>query len=373
MQTYAIEIVALDSSAGQAIDLAEPIRFDNVIKTDLKHFSEKITHGYRQILLLSKLDTSIFSEIKDKLSKLEEPIIILPQQTKQSEEIKQLVLMGVRILFTSSENITMFSLSQTLRILQMVFYENDSDMEVSVNHSDIYEVIGKGTVTEFLEESGSNVSTVMMNTINTPKSFSDTYGVITLFEISETLPLIQIAEALDIIEDVLPETSSIVFVTRNIQKKLKDIKITCMVSRYIDFTLSLQKEINNAETYMEKVALIIDAFASGIIDGEEADFIALRNDLAPKDLHAIFTVAYDTPSEIVNLMKHLREEKVSIDEKEEALAKALVETSIDPDLIEEIAITHKLSTENILKIYDLLINKERNHTIPIEKESNTAS
>jgi hypothetical protein len=51
---YPIEIVALDSTASQAIDLAEPIRFDKTIKTDAKHFSENITLGHRQILLLSK-------------------------------------------------------------------------------------------------------------------------------------------------------------------------------------------------------------------------------------------------------------------------------------------------------------------------------
>ena len=35
---YPIEIVALDSTASQAIDLAGPIRFDKTIKTDAKRF-----------------------------------------------------------------------------------------------------------------------------------------------------------------------------------------------------------------------------------------------------------------------------------------------------------------------------------------------
>jgi hypothetical protein len=49
-------------------------------------------------------------------------------------------------------------------------------------------------------------------------------------------------------------------------------------------------------------------------------------------------------------MRLLRDETRKDEEKEEAIAVALLETSINTDILEELMLTHKLSVENILAI-----------------------
>jgi hypothetical protein len=240
----------------------------------------------------------------------------------------------------------------------MMLYGNGTEMEIAVDHKDIYTVISRGTVTEFYQNSGTHVSTVVMNTLNTPEGFSDVSGAYILYEVHKDLPIMDIAEGMDIVENILSEESSIIFGIRNTHTNLKHVKITCMISRNVDFQHILQHEINESETYMDKLAVIVDAFAEGSVTGDEADFLAERNNLDLKDLKNIYTIAYTQPAETVKLMQMVRDENITPQKKEEAIADAWINTNIDADILSEIAMTKELSIDNILAISDAKMQKE---------------
>ena len=347
---YPIQVIALDKIAHQALDLAELKRFDETVKIEPKQLASVAIGDYHQIFVLSELNEMIMEEMEEEFSQVEEPIVLLPNTAKESESVKQLLLMGVRVVFSSSDSLVAVSLSQALKMLELMFYENGTEMEIVVDHEDIYTVMGRGTITEFYENSGTHVSTTTMNALNVPEGFSDVSGAYILYDVHEDLPIMEIGESMDIVESKMPQESSIIFGTRNTHTNMKYVKITCMISRYVDFKRELQQKIDDSETYMNKLAVIVDAFVEGSVTGEEADFLADRNNLDKKDLNTVYTVAYTQPIETVKLMQMVRDDNFTRERKEEAIADVLIDTNIDSDILSEIAMTKELSIDNILAI-----------------------
>ena len=349
---YPIQVIALDKVAHQALELAELTRFDETVKAEPKQLASVVIGEYHQIFVLSELNDMVMREIEEELSQAEEPIVLLPRTAKESASVKKLLIIGVSVIFSSSDSLIAISLSHTLKMLELMFYENGTEMEISVDHKDIYAVMGRGTLTEFYENSGAYISNTTANMLNVPEGFSDVSGVYILYDVHEDLPIMEISEAMDILESKMPEESSIIFGTRNTHRNMKHIKITCMVSRYVDFLPSVQEKINDGETYIDKLAVIVDAFAENTISGDEANMLADRNNLDKKDLNTIYTVAYTQPVEIVNLMQIVRDDSFTRERKEEAIADVLIETKVDADILSEIAMTKGLSIDNVLAISD---------------------
>ena len=360
---YPIQVIALDNVAHQALDLAELTRFDEMVKTEPKQLASVAIGEYHQIFVLSELNDVIMGEIENELSQVLEPIVLLPDTAKESEYVKQLLLIGTRVIFASSDSLMSVSLSQTLKILELMFYGNETEMEIAVDHQDIYEILKKGTISEFYESSGSDVVRTMMRTLNVPKRFDDVVSSFVLYEVAEDFPIMEISRSMDtLVEDILPEECETIFATRNTHSNSDYVKITCMVSRYYDFAASLQKEIKRAETYMDKASVIVDAYAGDIINNEEVELLAVRNSLHMKDIKTVYHVAYTQPMETVNLLQMMQDEKVSTQRKIEAIADVVLDESVDLNVAEEIAKMQKLSIDDILSVIQI----KRDGKLPLQ-------
>ncbi len=353
IELYPIQVIALDKASHQALDLVELKKFSEVSKIEAGKLSASIIEGHYQVLLLSELDDTILSEIISEYPQMNEPIIMMPSIDEESASLKSLRIMGFRIIFTSDDTIDSISLANALGRVENFFYGNDSDMEISVDHEDIYTVINRGTATQFDEESGRDISVTALSLFNTPKGFSDTTGVYILFEVSEDFPLLNISEAMDIVENILPKSCDIVFGTRVSKKNTDSVKIVSMVSRYADFSRLVQKQIDESKTYLQKSAVIVDAVNDGSISYDDATLLAMKNHLDMNDIEVFYDLTYAQPAQLVELMRLVRDESVTKSRKEEAIADLLKETSLDTDLLEEIALTQQLATESILQIVQL--------------------
>ncbi len=117
--------------------------------------------------------------------------------------------------------------------------------------------------------------------------------------------------------------------------------------------LSIQDEITECDTYLQRVAVIVDAFADGSITGEAADALADKNDLAKQDLEAIYDVAYEQHAEIVILMRMMQDENITDTRKIEAIADVVINESVDTNVAEEIAKMQKLSIDEILSVVQI--------------------
>ena len=353
LQRYNLQVIAVDEVARQALEFAEPLGFDKRGFVEPDKLSQEIVAEHRVILVASELTEGLMSAISAEHSSLEEFMIILPESKRDEDMLRRLVLMGGRVLFSPSDNLTVLSLSQALQMLEKVFYASDREREIEVDHEDIYMVMGRGTLNEYRVETGSRIETVTVRTLNSPERSSDIYGVMILFEVSEDFPILEIAEAMDSVEKLLPDDCSVIFQTRTRGVEQGSVKAVTFLSRYIDFEKRIQSDIDKSESHLEKIAVIVDAFAGGAIDGEEADHIAMRNDISAKDLKLIYNMAYEVPSRVTSLLYLLRDEKVSTVEKMEAFADELIDDIVDVDFLEGIARAFNLSVEEILEIHRL--------------------
>jgi hypothetical protein len=352
-QRYPLQVIALDTAAHQSIDLAELARFDKTIKAEIGQLPQLDTQGYRQIIVLSEFDADILDRIEGALSKLEEPIVLLPEQSLESKALKRLVLGDIRIFFASSDNLQSFALAHILKILETLFYCNDEESEVTTDYDDLYTVIGRGTITRCYEGRGSNLPVVTMETLNIPEGFKEATGVVTLFEIDANYPMLDVADALDLIEKRVPEECSLLFETRATQKDPSVSKLTCLVSRYVSYFAELQREIDRSETYFGKLAVIVDAFADGTLTGEEADFLANVNAIDKRDIEAIYTIVFTTTEELSKLMRMLRNTRLSTFEREAYIADMVKERTVDTGLLKEIILTHGLSLDRVAAMVEL--------------------
>ena len=353
IENYPIQLIALDETAQQALELASLSKFDHILKSDLEKLSSVLVEDHHHILILSQLSDKIAETVISELSNSEDPIIILPDTVWETEELKQLLLGGMRVILSPSDTLLSISLSHTLEIIQSLFYGNETENEIVLEHSDIYEMIWKSTITELHESSGTDLSTTMMRLFNLPRRLDDVVGAIILFTVHEDRSILEISEALDVAEAQLPDEAYVLFTTRNNTSDLKSGSITVLISRYYDFEQDLQKEINQSSSYFGKVSVIVDAFAGGVINGQEADLLAERNSLDTGDLKVIYTMAYEQPEETVKLIKMLADEKIESSRKIEAVADVIIDESVDLDVAEALVDTNQLPVDDILAIVDL--------------------
>jgi hypothetical protein len=288
------------------------------------------------------LNTELFSA--------KEPIVLLLDSLKETDNVKRLLLAGARVIFSPSESLVSVSLSQTLKKLELMFYGNSTEMEIAVDHQDIYAMLKAGTISEFYESSGSDMGTSMMRVMNVPRRFRDIVSAYVLFEMCEDFSIMEIAEAMNIVEEDLSEESDIIFATRNTTTDENYVKITCLMSHYYDFANALQKEIRKAESYFDKVSVIVDAYAENALNEEEVEQLAHKNSLHMKDIEAIYRVAYRQPEDMVALLRMMQNENVDTQRKIEAIADVVIYGGMDPNVAEEIAKMQKLSIDDILLV-----------------------
>jgi hypothetical protein len=217
MQTYPLQVIAMDRIAGQAVELAELTHFEEVGEALPSELAQKLVAGHRQVFVFSEVSDESVETLAQNFSQLEEFMVIVPQALETSEVVKQLVLMGARVFLAPSDTVLSLSLSQVLQALEKVFCPEGGEEEISVEQKDIYAVLGKGTVVDYYEESGGSLQSMIMRALNFPKGMHDIHDALALFEIPEEFLLTEISEApdiLDIMESILPEEIGIMFVTR---------------------------------------------------------------------------------------------------------------------------------------------------------------
>lgn len=360
METYNLQLIAVDETAQQAIELSGVQKFRERSHTTLSKLSSVMIGDHRHILVLSSLDMEISLELLKILSGSENTIVVLPDTFSDSEAVKKLILNGIRVLLSVTNSMLSLSLAQTLGTLERLFYGSESENEITLEHHDIYTVIGKGTLTEFYESEGQDVTVTMINMLNIPKSFDDVSGAVFLIALDEDMPLLEVVQALEVAHAKFPENVDLVFGTKNHSLK-NQVKITAMVSRYYNFKFDLQKEIDAAESYFQKVAVIVDAYADGVLSDVEVEQMTLANALVLDDVRSAYRLIYDRPIETVKLIQLLGDENLSKQRKIEAVADVVINEDIDLNVVEALAELQHLSVDEII----FMIEIKRDGKLPI--------
>jgi hypothetical protein len=279
--------------------------------------------------------------------------VILPDTVQGTGALKLLLLNGMRVIVSPSDTLMSISLAQTLETIQTLFFAQETEDEIPLDPGDIYRVIPEGTITQQHESSGTNLSTTMMKLFSLPQRLDDAAGAIIHFALHEERPLLEISEAMDIAEAQLPDNALVLLSVRNSTSDLKKSTITSLISRYYDFEQELQDAIDATASYLGKLSVIIDAFASHVISGEAADALAEKNRLDPNDMLAMYRLIYERPASTVELINIFGNETLEDDRKIEAAADAIITESVPNEIVEALVNMKHLPIEEILSIVNL--------------------
>lgn len=346
-EIYPIQLIALDKSAHQALDLAEPAHFAQTVKTDIPALFQKLVSGYRQVLVLSTLPDDETETLFNALREMEEPVVLLPESYQGSEVLKLLALGGVRVVLAPSDSLTSVSLSQALRLLEALLYGNDPENEMVVAHEDIYAVIPRGSVCELQESTGANLSLATLRMCNDPKGYQSVAGAYVLYYVAGEVPVMEISEAMEAVEGRLPEDAALIFGTRNTSGDA--VRIVCLLSRRYDFAQDISERMKQRETYLEKLTVLVDAFIDGEIDVDEAEYLANAHHLAFKDVGTMYSLMHTQPEATVALLQRLQDDSRDLQSKVEMLADAVYEENVNITIAEGLVHLYALPLDSVLE------------------------
>ena len=248
MKRYPIQLMAMDKTAHKAVRLLNTCKFDESTETDPSTFANHIVEGYRQILVLTEIEQKYMDALLIGLERCDEPIVVLPDLSDQESKIERLVSSGARVIVFPADSSVLDALSKTLRQLESLFYGNENANEIVVDHEDIYKTVKTGTVCRIYERDGEDfqksVADIFENVINC----TNVMGVYALFEVDEETPILEIAEAMQIIEDKVSEDAYLIFGTRLIKHESLEPKIEILTC-FENFTNKINKStVGNAVT-----------------------------------------------------------------------------------------------------------------------------
>jgi hypothetical protein len=230
--TSLIQLITLDEMSHRSLDLACPTHYDEIMKTDIQNLSEKLNSLYYQILVVTQITEQISVELLKILHNTKSPMIVTSDTVDNRAKSLPLRQSGIRVVFSKHNTLQSISLNGTLKKLELMFYGLGTEFEIINDYDDILAILGKGTAVELYEHTGEYVSSTMQRTINNIKDLDYIHGIYVLFENHEGLPIIEIVEAMDRLEENFSDDVHIAFGIRNTIKVIDSVKITCMLGRY---------------------------------------------------------------------------------------------------------------------------------------------
>lgn len=341
MKRYPLQLIALDESTHQAIKLLQSPKFDEVIEADLVHFPSQ-TLNRRQILLLSNVDEENRDLLIERLQQCNEPILLLPDSFKQSEELKLLLSLGTRVILYRDDSLNSIHVAKTVEQLELFFYGTEDEAEIVVEYNDIYQIIDKGTISEISEQRGTNIYSCVASFFNVSKNFDNCSGVYILFQIPKEYTIVEIAEAMDVAYNLLPEDTDLIFATRHMVKKSGEIKVMALISRYYDFIDEVDRILRLGTTYISKVSTLANAYVYSNLDDTSTELLMKKHNIAFDDFTTIYFLIHTQPKNIAKFLEKMLDKHLSEKEKCKIIVDAIVNKKMQQEILDEITEVFKI-------------------------------
>lgn len=274
-------------------------------------------------------------------------ILIYPDSEESAKLIKSIILSNIIPSPIQIESLTTLALSSTLDILIDILTEpKDEDIIFGVENPT--EIFRNEYFVSTWSQSGISIESCMLSTVRSVWEIQSAYGIAMVIHVHPEMTLITLDELLDLVESRISSNSKLYIVYKNDLSKEEKPYITLILSRYLPKNTSFQELLDKEEGYLSKVAMIIDWFNSGVINAVQAELLAKDNGIEPGDLEKVYNIVYEYPERVAETIKELREapnDTFKID----IIAKSVKEGVVDTVILEELAYTHNLPIELIVK------------------------
>ena len=349
--TYRFQLITLDESAKQAIQMEELIHFQETSHTEIEQLEHVLVSGYHHILIASVLNEQDLSFLESLFVEMKEPILVIPSSVEKNI-YRSLLAIGYRVVLSPAETLTVVALSQTLRQLEYFFYVAEGEDDVGISHENLYALLQKRSLIVMYESDSVSASFGIMDVLNRSDiQVEDVLGAYIVFEIDEEAQESVFSEAMAMAQTRLPEYTDIFYGVK--VKKRHGVGVKLLFSYMYDFISEIQQEISESHSYLAKAASLIDAYEKGFLTENELKLMCKRNEIDIDDIMNLHHLIYRQPANTARLMRAIRDHKISKESKIDMITDAIIDESVPLNIIEEIVEGSALELDSILEMHTL--------------------
>jgi hypothetical protein len=342
-----IQFIAIDEVANQALDIATLLKSSEVLKIDKEKLAQSCVSDFQQIVVVSELDMNVATLLSETFEEANHPIIVYPEQFELSNALKLLLETNISLVSVKIDSLTSVEFSKVIKALETILSDGNEN-EINADEDDIFSILKPHSINRLYFSQAKNAQLAIMKILNKIKYLNSADGVICQFHIKSDAPLMEISDAMDILDYKTHDEAGILFQTRE-NKTTNNAESIILVNNHYSFAPMIQKNIDEASTYLLKTAAIVDKFADGTINSEEGNELGEQNGIHLKDLEYLYNLAYSYPNALIKFMKELRDDEISDTTREKLIAQAVIDDYIDIDVLDELILTYKLSENGIIK------------------------
>lgn len=346
-----LRCMALDPNAKQALEISlsgdkEIYMVDDFDISNLARGDDAIN-----LIITSHLDRDsirLLEPIKD----IDAKNILLYLDTPSSANlINELISLDIIPAPIQIESLATLAISSTLDIFIDILSEpKDNDIIFGIENP--AKILKKGYFVSTWMQKGKSIESSMLSLVRTIWQMQSAYGIAMAIHVPPEMSLITLDELLDLLESRISPNSKLYVVYKNDLAKDEQPYINMLISRYLPKDTSFQELLDKEDNYLAKVALLVDWFANGVLSSNQAEMLAKDNAIEINDLQKIYSIIYDYPQKVANIIKELREAS-SDNSKIDIIVSALKEGIVDSVILEELAHTHNLPLDLIIKKIEL--------------------
>ena len=344
-----LRCMALDPNAEQALQICLSGDKDR-LKLNIESFdisSLAVGKDAVNLIISSHLDEETITLLKPLKEINAKNILIYPDNVESFKLINKIESINLIPAPIEIESLTTIGLSSTLdTFIDILLEPEDDDIIFGIeNPADIFR---ENFFVSTYSQSANRIESAMLSMVRNIWEIQSAYSIAMAIHVYPDMSLITLDELLDLLESRIPPEAKLYIVYKNDLAQDEKPYISLLLSRYLPRDTSFQTLLDKEDGYLSKIALIIDWFNEGVINGYQADMLAKDNAIEPNDLKKIYDIVYEYPQNIAEVIKELREapdESSKID----IIIKSIKDGIVDTLIIEELAKTHKLPIDLIIK------------------------
>jgi len=340
-----LQFMALDENAWQAVGMGSSREENRREICRVEDIGEKSIPGYFPIVVVTHIDVSIVESIAVVASKIGKFILIFPDNDRNFSHTLALSDSSITMIPVVIESLPTISISMVVGDLETLF-SPVAENEIYFGDVPVEKILQKDRYCSFIEAEGKNLKEAALSLVRKSWEIYSSSAVALIIYSHPDIPLLLIDEILDLVESRISPQIPFVVRTFGDPKMGREVRLSLCMARYLPPGTTIQSLIEKEETYLMKAGVILDYFARSVISGEQADSLATDNGIDPKDLYTLYTIFYEYPVNITNLLKKMRLSS-SKEERVKILSETIAENVLDDTFVDEVSAIFSIPLEEI--------------------------
>ena len=348
-----LHFFAVDETAAKALQQVTGIPESRKQTVRPSQIAEKAA-GSRPVIVASKLDMALADVLHTTLRDADHPFLLYPDDYKFDRPLKRLLKSNVVLVPIENDSLMHVSLIKNIEGLYTILTETDEEEDYSLAEEDLDALFIPGALNALWIAEASNAVRAVYAIVNRPRmAFKETDALLCTFQTDPRTTLLEITDAVKVLESRVHEMTHVLYQVRPVPAMQQRVRALLIVSVPVELPYVIQQEIDQVQSYMQRLAVIAENLDDGFLSQEEAEDLAFQNRIEPEDLRSFLRHFIRSKNALVELMRSLRSPRLTDDLRKRLIARAVVDATIEIEFLDELARTYRLNIGDI----ELLIER----------------